>query len=66
MSWFSTVGESVVLSPLRSVQMLSQDGKGETEHNHVRLASQGDGAAVKVLSGNLEQGSAAGYRTEIS
>lgn len=49
-----------------SVQTLSWDGKGETEHNRVRLVSLGDGAAVKVLRGNLEQGSVAGYRTEIS
>jgi len=65
-SWFSPVRESVVSTSLRNVQTLSRDGKGETEHNQVRLVSLGDGAAIKILSGNMEQGCAVGYRTEIS
>lgn len=56
----------MVCQSLRNIQMLSQDGKREMEHNHMCLISLVDEAAIKVLTDNLEQDSAVGYRTEIS
>lgn len=54
LSWISPVRESVVSPSLGNAQMLSQDEKRKTGHIPGHFVSVRDGAAVKVLSGNLE------------
>lgn len=54
LSWISPVRESVVSPSLGNAQMLSQDEKRKTGHIPGHFVSVRDGAAVKILSGNLE------------
>lgn len=66
MSLFSPVEESVVSPSAKCPNAVPGWERRDRTQSHADIISLGDGAAIKVLSGNLEQGSVAGYRTEIS